>query len=99
MYDEKQPEKINTRKNWIKFGLMATAVAVGSYYGVGRHVKAGTKAINANINSIGQFMAEQADDHDAFRAAQRSAIVAARNAGTGFTYYPGLGVLHHAKEL
>lgn len=99
--ENKDSEQEFNRSRWIKFGFTVAAVAIGSYYGAGRYMVRNTKElkkVSTNLYSIGEFLSEQSDSREAFLNAQRRAITAARAAGSGFTYYPGLGVLHHAIE-
>lgn len=91
----------NDRKTWIKFGFIAAAVGVGTYYGAGRHIvkmSKDVKKINNTLAAVGDFLTAESIAREAAHDAQRAAIVAARANGLGFTFFPGLGVLHHAVD-
>jgi hypothetical protein len=83
--------EVEEKRPSLKFGVLVVGVAVGSYFGVGRHVvKIGknVKDIRTLVAGIGQIMAEDS----AMRDGQAEIILEALNAGKKIRHFPGVGV-------
>lgn len=78
-------ERTSERRPALRFAFLVGGVAVGSYFGVGRHVKALAK----DVRVINAFLTDDLES----RKYQAQAIYAALERGQEFTFLPGLGVL------
>lgn len=102
---EVSEERKERLKRQIKLGILIAVAGVGTYYGVTRPLKGirkdvkalnnDLKTFNDSVVDIGKFMANEALDREDMLNTQRSAITDALMKDKGFTFYPGLGVLHH----
>ena len=97
-------EEVSQRRPVVRFGAVVVAVGIGSYFGVGRHVKSLVKtgkAVKVDLEIIRNYVSAIGEVTVAdfqMREGQSAIVHQALKNGDKFKHFPGLGVWVEGKS-